>query len=83
MYRLFLLKEQACSDDYEKCLQLLREASPQIFNPAIVNYHNFLPKHIYFQSKMLSDEGVYKIIKEWREKSWKLLKEPTRSMGLI
>lgn len=44
---------------------MLQESSPQIFKPSIVSYHNFLPKHIHFQSKMLSDEGVYKMIMDY------------------
>ena len=83
MYRLFLLKD-ASDDAFEKNLQMLQKFGPQISAVSIVSCHNFLPKHIHFKTDTLSDEGVDRLIKErLPEKSWKLLKEPTRKRVLF
>ena len=83
MYRLFLLKESS-QDNYEKCLKML-QTLPQISSVSIVNYHNFLPTHIFFKSDIFSDKGIYQLLTECtRDKiSWKLLKEPVNNRVFV
>lgn len=83
MYRLFF-NEETSDANFEDCLKTLEEFTMKIHSVSIQEKTSKLPKHISFQSDVLTDEGINFLIKEnCMEKSWKLLKDLTKQRILL